>query len=444
MRSAARRFLGLVVVHSICGGTIIAAVVGTACSSKSSSSASNTGDASSSATIDAGPIVPVTGASPQYVDAFNQGFAAFNQEFGEKDGLGPLYTEVACGKCHLSAGRGPGTVSKMAAVEADGLTPVDNQALFLAYGDTVHPHVVTDIPGAHTPILPPDSIDGGGADGGATQLHETKRFGPPLFGRGLIEAVEDSEIEAVAATEAISNDGIVGRINWVTFASQPNPDTTFDTHKPGDMVIGRFGLKARIATIDDFTADALQNDIGITSPLRPTEFKNPDNITDDLKPGIDVTADQVNSAAMFVRLLAPPPKVPTNTSDAGKEQFWACRCLGCHHPTMHTRPDYPIAELADIDAPIYTDMLLHDMGDALEDSIAGGNEGGAKASEWRTAPLIGVRYSAPYLHDGRAATIEEAILDHDGNGSQAAVSVSTYKALSDEAKQNLLDFVNSL
>lgn len=121
----------------------------------------------------------------------------------------------------------------------------------------------------------------------------TIRLGMPLMGH-YMEAVLDSEIKRVAAAQAARTDAIHGTINMVAYSSEPNPDTTYWTYKKGDMTIGRFGVKAREPTIDDFVADALQNDIGITSPLRPTEFANPDGLIDDLKPGVDVTAEHVN------------------------------------------------------------------------------------------------------------------------------------------------------
>ena len=101
-----------------------------------------------------------------------------------------------------------------------------------------------------------------------------------------MEAVLDSEIERVEREQAARTDGIHGRINRVTYASEPNPDDLARTYAKGDAgLIGRFGLKARIATLDDFTADAFQGDMGITTPLRPVELPNPDGLTDDRQAG---------------------------------------------------------------------------------------------------------------------------------------------------------------
>ncbi|HVU50819.1 MAG TPA: di-heme oxidoredictase family protein [Polyangia bacterium] len=369
--------------------------------------------------------VPIDGLSKDDVDAFAAGDALFDTSLRPYDGLGPLYTRSACSDCHDSGIRGPGLVQKMVSVEADGSTPSPDQSLF-PYGHTVHPLLAA---GATTPIVPP-------AD--APNVKVTIRVGPPILGRGYLEAVDDSEIQRVAAEQATRADAIHGRVNYVMYASQPNPDTSFHQHQPGDRVIGRFGLKARIATVDDFTADALQGDMGITSPLRPTEIPNPDGLTDDLKPGVDVTADSVNARARYVRTTAIPLRAP---DDAGLQLFTAAKCAVCHAPSLKTRGDYPIALLAGVEAPVFTDMLLHDMGDTLADGIV---EGLATGRDWRTAPLIGLRFNRTFMHDGRAHDVPEAIADHAGPGSEADESVQLYQAMSAADRAALEAFVESL
>jgi len=110
---------------------------------------------------------------------------------------------------------------------------------------------------------------------------------------------------------------------------------------------------------------------------------------------------------------------------------------------LHTEADYPIAQLRDIDAPIYTDLLIHDMGDALSDSLADG-DGLAGPRGWRTAPLIGLQFSREFLHDGRATTLRDAVLGHDGNGSEAHASVQLFSNLPDADQTALINFVDSL
>lgn len=358
--------------------------------------------------------------------AFVKGDTLFGLNLRDYDGLGPLYTRTACADCHAEGTRGPGSVQKMVVVEADGWTRADDQST-LPFGFTVHPLLTA---GATTPIVPP---------AGDASVKLTSRLGPPVLGRGYLEAVLDSEIERVAAEQAARPDGIHGRVNHVAYTSQPNPDVRFHTHQPGDLVIGRFGVKARIATLDDFTADALQGDMGITSPLRPTEFANPDGLTDDLHPGVDVTADSVNGRTQYVRTIAIPRRVAGDPR--GPQLFAQVQCSACHVPSLRTRPDYPIAQLADIDAPIYTDLLLHDMGVERADGMT---EGEASSRDWRTAPLIGLRFNKQFLRDGSASTIEEAILAHGATGSEAAAAVAAYQSLSDDDRALLLQFVSSL
>lgn len=425
-----------------CAGLLVALGAGAfvACSSPSNSATGSVADSGSdSAFTNDGPgVSPVAGLTPDLVVDFYDGQTQFDTTLQAADGLGPLYTKQACSDCHAQASRGPGASTKMAVIGADGMTALTDQSL-LAFGDTEHPNVVTQIPGAHTPILPP--FDGGMPDGdaGTVSIRVSTRLGPPLFGRGYIEAIEEDEIETIESLQAARTDGIHGHANHVTFQSQPNPDQTFDNHQPGDSVIGRFGLKARIATIDEFGADALQGDMGITSPMRPTEFKNPDGIADDLKVGVDVTADQMNARAMYVRLLAIPSRAQDQVN--GQSWFEQCQCNACHVESLHTSINYPIPQLANVDVSIYTDLLLHDMGDNLADGVT---EGEAGPRDWRTAPLIGMRFSTTFLHDGRATSITDAIQQHAGPGSEATNAVDNFNKLTPYFQQQLVAFVAGL
>jgi len=267
----------------------------------------------------------------------------------------------------------------------------------------------------------------------------TTRVGPSVLGRGYVEAVDDSEIERVAAEQSRRTDSIGGRINHVVYASEANPDTTFGTHAKGDILIGRFGLKARIATLDDFTADALQGDMGVTNPLRPTELPNPAGLTDDPKQGVDVDAHFLNVVSNYLRLIAIPARL--GLTGQGRQLFERAECSVCHVPSLRTRADYPIVQLRSIEAPIYSDLLLHDLGRELADGIA---DGDAYWREWKTPPLIGLRFARTYLHDGRAASIEEAIRMHAGSGSEAGGSVRLFNELTDAERRELIAFVSAL
>jgi CxxC motif-containing protein (DUF1111 family) len=378
-------------------------------------------DALTGAQINASDV-PINGLTHDDVMKFNDGDALFDLPFRPADGLGPLYIRSSCGECHQEGSRGPGIVQKMAMVEADGITAAADQSA-LAWGHTVRANLAA---GATTPISPPD----------VPNVKVTVRIGPPVFGRGYIEAVEDSEIMRVAAAQAARTDGIHGTIATAVYASVPNPDTTFGTYQQGQTLIGRFGLKARIATLDDFAADAFQGDMGLTTPMRPTELANPDGLTDDQRPGIDLDINHIDEIAFYVRRIAIP--VRAGLSERGQQLFDQLACSACHVPTLHTRADYPISQIANLDAPIYSDLLLHDMGAALAD---GQTDGGASSLQWRTAPLIGLRFARNYLHDGRAHSLTEAIHAHDGEAHGAA---QAFQALSPADQQTLIEFVQAL
>jgi CxxC motif-containing protein (DUF1111 family) len=370
--------------------------------------------------------IPLRGSSDAQVEHFLIGDALFDAVFREPDGLGPLYIRTACASCHEAAAKGPGAVQKVALVEADGVTPIEDQSE-LAYGNTLRPYLAA---GATTPIDAPSGA----------MVKVSQRMGPAVFGRGYMEAVADSEIERIEAEQKARTDGIHGRINRITYTSKPNPDTSFHAFEEGQTgIIGRFGLKARVASLDDFTADAYQGDMGITSPMRPGELPNPDGLLDDDKGGLDIDIETVNLVADYMRLLEIPRR--DAPSGRGPELFEQAKCSVCHVPSLKTRADYPYAELAGIDAPVYTDFLLHDMSADLADGLT---DGAASPRAWRTAPLIGLRHLRGYMHDGRAKTVEQAILLHEGPGSEADGSAAIFKAMPYEDRSALIAFVASL
>ena len=370
--------------------------------------------------------LPLPGLSGEWFDRFTRGDALFERAFRPAQGLGPVFIRQSCNSCHASDARGPGVVRKMVVVESDGRTPASDQSR-LPYGHTVRPQLAA---GAQMGVTVPDDHD---------DILVTKRDPPAVFGRGYLEAVMDAEIMRVEAEQA--DGGIVsGRINWVQYNSESNPDQRFHAYTHGERLVGRFGLKARIASLDEFAADAFQGDMGITSELRPFELPNPAGADDDL-PGIDLDSEMLNSVADYMRLLALPARLPDSEDPRGKALFAQAGCADCHVPQLHTRADYPIEALADVDAPLYTDMLLHDMGAEFSDGLP---EYDADASEWRTPPLIGLHHIRRYLHDGRASTLEEAVEMHSGSGSEAEYAVARYNDLAATDRATLVRFVSAL
>src|SRR5690606_10027485 len=236
------------------------------------------------------PDNPLPNLSEDWQRRFDDGDVAFEAVFRPSQGLGPIYIRHSCASCHADDARGPGAVRKMIHVEADGWSPSIDQSMF-PYGHTVRPQ--TTQPGGIAGIDVPESFEG---------LLVTSRMGPPVFGRGAMEAILDSEIERLEQEQAERDDGISGRINRVSYTSAANPDSELHSLQPGDSgLIGRFGLKSRIPTLDDFTADAYQGDMGVTSPMRPTELPNPDEHEDDELPGVDISLSTVNVVADYVR-----------------------------------------------------------------------------------------------------------------------------------------------
>jgi CxxC motif-containing protein (DUF1111 family) len=367
---------------------------------------------------------PLANLSSEWMGRFTRGDVLFEQTFFDAEGLGPVYIRSACSGCHLHDSRGPGAVRKMVMLGDDGEPLADQSAL--SYGHTIRPQTSM---GVREGIVAPEDT---------SRMLITVRQPPAVFGRGYLEAIDDAEIQRVEDEQADRDDGVSGRINWVTYASQPNPDTRFHAHVPGERLIGRFGLKARVATLDDFTADAYQGDMGITTDMRPDELPNPAGDVDDV-PGIDLSVDNVNAVADYMRML----RIPARKPDEGKGAalFESTQCSACHVPSLHTQANYPIPQLADRDAPVYSDLLLHDMGPSFADGL---NDYDAGSSEWRTAPLLGLRHLKNYLHDGRAESISEAIEMHGAEGSEARASVQKFRALDDKSRALLLAYVSAL
>ncbi|HMC23717.1 MAG TPA: di-heme oxidoredictase family protein, partial [Thermoanaerobaculia bacterium] len=228
--------------------------------------------------------------------------------------------------------------------------------------------------------------------------------------------------------EALRNDGTAGRVSMV---SDP-------LH--GITAVGKFGWKAQVPSLMVFSADAYLNEMGITSPIFPNE-NCPSGVCDDLYwnpvPAINNDGHAIIAFNNFMTMLDAPPRGKISGEVvAGEKIFGSIGCDSCHTPNMTTgwsdiralrhKPFHP-----------YSDFLLHDMG-SLGDGIA---QGTSDALEMRTAPLWGLRVVTKFLHDGRALTIEDAILAHDGQGRAAR---DRFAALNADAKSKLLAFLNSL
>jgi CxxC motif-containing protein (DUF1111 family) len=263
----------------------------------------------------------------------------------------------------------------------------------------------------------------------APSTHISARIPRPVFGLGLLEAVADATILALADPDDTNHDGVSGRPNFVTDA------------RTGMQALGRFGWKAGVASLKEQAALAFANDIGVTSPLYPKHRCGPNqmgclSMVNDASP--QLSSGDLDHIQSYLRGLSVPPRRNYEDPEAvrGKTIFQAIGCAKCHVPNMVTSTSYEVPEMRGIAIQPFTDLLLHDMGDGLADD-APLEEGTATGHEWRTCPLWGngtgtaVMFPATdafdpnghpppggvYLHDGRARSIQEAILWHGGEAT---------------------------
>jgi len=271
------------------------------------------------------------------------------------------------------------------------------------------------------------------------------RLPPPVFGVGLIEAIPEAAILALADPDDTDGDGISGRPNWVTAAgwvphSEPGAG-------PGPR-LGRFGRKGQISSLFQQVATAYLEDIGVTSEFLVTENRNPLSSVPveavDRVPDPEIPASTVQAVTHYIRALAPPaPGAETEQRREGRVLFAQVGCTRCHTPSFQTGQSV-IPALSNRTIELYSDLLLHDMGDALADNRP---DGVATGREWRTTPLWGLRLMRQFLngqtllmHDGRARSVEDAILLH---GGEAQAVRDAFAALSPAQKRALIDFVES-
>ncbi len=362
---------------------------------------------------------PVEGLSEAENLRFLRGDVAFNDEvFTPATGLGPLFVATSCGSCHAGDGKGHpfSTLTRFGQTDASG-----NQYLHLGGPQLQH----RALPGFRPENIPP----------GATF---TKLTPPANTGLGLLEAVPDAGLLAWADPEDADGDGISGRPNWIDLPQylSPRPDALAQNGR----YIGRFGKKAAVYDLLQQTANAYNQDMGIASLYEPFDTYAGHEIDP------EVPTQTVHDVVFYLQTLKTPlPRYQGAAEvEAGRQLFTQIKCGACHRPTMQTGTS-PIAALSNRAIFPYSDLLLHDMGPGLDD---GYTEGTAGTSEWRTPPLWGLGLSknsqggAYYLlHDGRAKSIEEAILLH---GGEAANSSEKFRQLNDAEKKQLITFLESL
>lgn len=361
---------------------------------------------------------PIDGLTIEEQIRFLKGDEAFGDVFTIDKGLGPIFVANQCASCHPGDGKGTPFVRFTRFGQPD-----TNGNQFLDFGGPQLQHKA--IPGFQPEELP----------AGATS---TDLIAPAVTGLGFLDAVTDADLIALSDPNDANGDGISGVPHWNNIPAYVNlrPNSI----PQSGMYITRFGKKGGAYDLLHQTSGAYNQDMGITSLFEPIDPHS------GLEEDPEVSTQTVNDVVFYLKTLkAPLPRDQNNPSIiAGKLLFSEIKCASCHVPTLQTGFS-PIDVLSNKEFSPYTDLLLHDMGTELDDSYT---EGFALTSEWKTPALWGLGLSKEaqggeyfLMHDGRAASIEEAILLHGGEAESAR---EDYKNFSDIEKEQLIKFLESL
>ena len=361
---------------------------------------------------------PLEGLTPAENLQFQKGDIAFNDEiFTSANGLGPLFVSTSCGSCHAGDGKGHPFTSLTRFGQPD-----ENGNQYMEAGGPQLQHRA--LPGFSPEQIPPNATS-------------TKLTPPANTGLGFIDAVRDADILSWADPDDADSDGISGEANWVQLKGYVIPRVA-SICEDGKH-IARFGKKGATYDLLQQTAQAYNQDIGITSTYESIDTHS------GVEFDPEISNQTLQDVVFYLKALkVPAPRPQDNDVLKGKELFATVGCVKCHRSEMKTGKS-SIASLSNKTFYPYSDLLLHDMGAALDD---GYTEGSAKTFEWRTPPLWGLGLSKNsqggkyyLLHDGRAHSIEEALLQHGGEGLQ---SKEKFKALTEVDKIALIKFLESL
>lgn len=451
------------IVTGIALSTAVSANVGTTLSPVASAGEATTFNRTSSAYEEAPPNLSPRGIKDHDLgdEAFEESFVLSNSK-AVSSGLGPMFNNTSCVSCHIRNGRGmpeagqlllrvsDGTPNSTSATEANALATVpdglegqlDNAAPpVLGLGNQIQDFSVAGAqPEATVDILWKEEA-GRYADGTPYRLRSPRfdiklasgeplpdtvlvspRVPPHVYGLGLLEAIPEADILALADPEDIDGDGISGRPNTVWDVAAQAP------------ALGRFGWKANSPNLLQQSADAYLNDMGITNKLFPAADGS-----------VEISEETLVAAAAYAQTLAAPARtlIDDLVVKQGEKLFADASCTACHVANFRTGSHkYPALENQEIYP--YTDLLLHDMGEGLADNRP---DFAATGKEWRTSSLWGVGLAqtvlpySGYLHDGRARTFAEAILWH---GGEAEASKVAFEQMPEGDRAALVKFLQSL
>jgi len=400
---------------------------------------------------------PLPNMKPVETRFFQNGQVQFNRVWGMKEGVGPVLTDGGCQRCHKTpvlGGSSNRLLTFFGEANQDGtFDPLDgsgpsgkNEGGLLLQNRSNQAFLPNCTQGGEQ--IPPDA-----------NVVEN-RMAPAVFGFGLIDAISDADLQAQALFEQqnYQADGIHGAAPLVPtyFAAAANK-------------VGRFGRKAQIANLVEMAAFAFAHDLGITNPLLPDE---------DLPQGQPIDPNCVQNSDVpnnnnsgsggkgmfplshFIRYLAPaaPLDCSSDACKQGKSLFTTLGCDKCHKPSYVTPANVLVqtdttgrtlssVALSSQTVSLYSDLLLHDLGNADKGIIPQGqpNTGEATATQWRTMPLWGLQYRTLFMHSGSATSLDSAIRGHsDDVQSEALTVIQRYKALSPSDQQALWDFLKTL
>ncbi|MEC9475521.1 MAG: di-heme oxidoredictase family protein [Planctomycetota bacterium] len=370
----------------------------------------------------------IPGLDRDTFESFVRGRVLMSKDFTAEEGLGPFYNATSCTACHSTPVVG-------------GSSPIYRNFFFAAVGapgsqgpiwDPPVPSIVMPayaLPGNPRPAFPDPSQVGN------NPVTIVQRNAPPQLGVGLFERISNATIFANADPDDADGDGISGRFNT-----------------DGNGNLGRFGYKSQANFLEAFLRGASNNQMGITTDpflgsggivsaamLQVSAGFDLPTTDDDLIDDPEISVQDFGDIVIFSMFVAPPPKGEMGADElAGETLFHQMDCAKCHVPVLES-------DLGPVEA--YTDLLLHDMGPGLADGISMGMPQfstislGTTATEFRTQPLWGVGLHGPWIHDGRADTMHDAILMH---GGEAQASRDAYEALTPAQQQTVIRFLEAL
>ena len=435
------------------------------------------------AATDNGPPVALQGLAPDELSFFADGMARFDTievvsgaTQGQGNGLGPRFNSNQCSSCHSQpymGGSSPalnplirvasaegavnaipwfitanGPIREARFVESNGVYDGGVHNLFVVSGRTDAGSCNITQP-AFTPAGDPMTGRGGNSN-------IAFRIPTPILGAGLIESIPDSAILANMRVNAVQNSrsGVHGHANAIL---EGNVNLSAN-----DGSVTRFGWKAQNKSLLMFAGEAYNVEMGISNQLFPQErdetptcrpYSYTPEDTNNMSPPASgsptAILSDIEAFADFMRMLAPPlPAAPTPSTLSGRAIFISVGCAACHTPSFTTGAAIatgssrtPSPSLSGQAVNLYSDLLVHHMGQGLADEIT---QGSAGPDEFRTAPLWGLGQRVFFMHDGRTSDLMAAIQTHESSGSEANVIVGQFNVLSPGQQQDVLNFLRSL